>query len=95
MQAMAKKKNRKKHQFKYGHEAANASQAQQVPEQGKDLSAQTKAQAAEAFAVPGYIRGDLVKVATLGSLFIVGQLVLWFIFNRTGLEEQVYRLIEL
>ncbi len=103
---MAKKKNRKKHNFKYASgggvqtvdtksNAAPPSAATSAPPAPAVV---TRPQLAAKTAVGddlSYVGKDLGKISVLATTFIAVELVLWYLFNHTGLGVQVYRLIKL
>jgi hypothetical protein len=92
-----KKKSHKKHQFKYAA-PTKAPSASSSLESGKAVVT-----AARPVTLPtlnyeiknlSLIVKDIRKVVLLGSVFVFLQLVLWGLFEYTGLGEAVYSLIK-
>jgi ribose/xylose/arabinose/galactoside ABC-type transport system permease subunit len=103
---MAKKKHRKKHNFKY----TTPSQVSPAPASATATSGTaaqpSKATAAVRPAAQGgsivanleefsYVKRDLAKVGMLAVGFVALQFVLWYLFEHTGLGNSVYHLIKL
>jgi hypothetical protein len=85
---MAKKKNRKKHQFKYGQQAVLSPMGGLEPQASKG---EIKIQPDDV-SYPSYIRRDLIRVGLLASCFIAGEVLLWVVFNYTEVGGRVYTL---
>lgn len=101
---MAKKKHRKKQNFKYGQTSAavdrplvTASNDTTSTAKGNQLSANLKKIGSEPRESVGFehVKSDVVRVAALAAVFIGVELVLWFLFNHTGLGSATYKLIKL
>lgn len=83
---MAKKKQRKKHRPQ-----------RSTPPQAVDPSPAAQTQPAPiASAQPlGYVMSDIKKIGQLSLIFLAAQLLLWGLFQTTGLGERVYSLFTL
>lgn len=92
---MAKKKSRKKHQFKYA-EPTSAATATPKPAVTSSATSARMATGGLQYQVNNLdlIKGDIRKVAILATSFVLLQLVLWFVFNHTGLGPAVYHLVQ-
>ena len=92
---MAKKKSSKanrKHQFKY------AAPATTVAAPGAKVVSAPSAAASVGAATQrdfSYVLVDLRRTAILGGSLVVFQLILWYLFNHTGLGPSVYNLVKL
>jgi hypothetical protein len=93
---MAKKKSSKanrKHEFKYAAPSATVVVPSAKAASGTSVTA----------AVIGgttqrdfsYVGRDLRRIVLLGSTLILLQLVLWYLFDHTGLGSSVYNLVQL
>lgn len=103
---MAKKKNRKKHNFKYAT-SSGTNRAAAPAEASTPAARQSVTPVAAAAKSPvinknlavgddlSYVTKDLSKVAVLAAAFTALELILWYLFNHTGLGTQVYHLIRL
>jgi hypothetical protein len=90
---MAKKKSSKanrKHQFKYATPATGAS-APATATAGSGASVVAAAGSERDFS---YVISDLRRTALLGGGLIVFQIVLWYLFNHTGLGPSVYNFVK-
>ena len=93
---MSKKKSRKKHQFKYA--APVGSSAVSMGGESSLVATRSTTQPAVLLSSDGeltHIRHDIIKTAYLAAAFICGQLVLWALFNHTGVGAAVYSLVKL
>lgn len=99
---MAKKKARKKHQFKHVRPAGPA--ASGVPAGARNSSAPagtpppaSPARPALASADPAhaYVIGDVRRVVVMATGFVALQVALWYLLNSTELGERLYSLIKL
>ncbi len=93
---MAKKKSRKKHQFKHSAPVASS------PTRAAEPAVVTREPAKSVPPVAAYevenlslIKQDVRKVAVLAAAFVALQAVLWFVFNYTSFGASVYHLIKL
>jgi len=97
---MAKKKHRKKHQFKHS-EAASSPAVSQPPaaQASTPVAPVANAKPAKPTLVVGadfnYVRRDLLKVGVLASGFIIGELALWYLVNHSSFGPALYRLVKL
>jgi hypothetical protein len=99
---MAKKKQSKKHKFKYSEPTSaldGQSFATGTTSGDEKLSATiVKARESKASQPAGrdfsYVVGDLRRILILGSSLVIAELALWFLFSHTGLGSSVYSLIK-
>ncbi len=99
---MSKKKNRKKHQFKHTAPPSvqtEGVQTQAMGQQGSNSKPLAPRKSSNA-ALAGvdnfdYVPGDIKRVAILAFGFITLQMILWYLFNHTGLGAHVYGLVKL
>ncbi|HSH31492.1 MAG TPA: hypothetical protein VK963_02375 [Candidatus Saccharimonadales bacterium] len=101
---MAKKKHRKKHQFKYGavktQPAGGVAGVTVVPPAEKKLTQPRQHQPATAsiqqpLAALNYTKRDVQKTVYFSVGFVVLQLVLWYLFSNTPLGSTVYSLVKI
>jgi hypothetical protein len=88
---MAKKKSSqatRKHQFKYAAPPATVAGSSAKA----SFSTSTNAGNERDFS---YVLVDLRRIALLGGGLVILQLVLWYIFNHTGLGPATYNLVKL
>jgi hypothetical protein len=96
---MAKKKNRKKHQFKHvrpeaasGTMATAEAQAQPKP---KPERTETSTASPKASSELSYVTSDMKRIVLIGSGFGLLQVLLWYLLATTELGDKVYSLIRL
>lgn len=101
---MAKKKNRKKHQFKYaaakprtdtatagmGATAASPGESRPTP----DISKPASRPATQPASDLAYVKRDVRKTVYLSAGFVAFQLLLWYAFTSSPLGPMVYSLIK-
>lgn len=90
-----KKKSHKKHQqFKYATPTAPSVGGEpKRSEAATNKPAASRSYSYEVASLP-LIKKDLRKVIILAGSFVVLQLILWFLFDHTGLGPSIYRVIK-
>jgi hypothetical protein len=100
---MAKKKQGKKHKFKYSTPA--------VPGQSGTVGVDLPKRAATARVQPGihartpvaasgpsrdfsYVGADLRRIGILAACLVALELVIWFVFGHTGVGNAVYQMVQ-
>lgn len=101
---MAKKKKSKKHNFTYGKPGRSAkpvapfakTQAEPAPSKQTAVSPGTPTSVAsyEVAHLPE-IKSDVGRVLVLAVCFVAAQIVLWYLFEHTGLGPHIYNLVKL
>ena len=96
---MAKKKNRKKHSFK-PRQADLVATTEQTSSTTGDISTSVvtkpthKSSQTQGIDL-SYVSSDMKKTAILVAIFLVLELVLWYLFRTTSLGTKAYSLIKL
>ena len=93
---MAKKKQTKKHKFKYAAPATGMAPAALSPVDmtaGEAVVAPQRAIGVVAGRNFAYVGHDLRRVGLLGGGLVAVELILWWAFGHTGLGNEVYNLV--
>ena len=93
---MAKKKQTKKHNFKYAAPATGVTTAVPTPVgtiAGEAVIAPKRAPGVVAGRNFAYVGHDLRRVGLLGGGLVAVELILWWAFGHTGLGNAVYNLV--
>lgn len=99
---MAKKKKTKKHNFAHGRPSQSVAKPDQAmpdkpvkhPARPTVPSGPTAVAAYEVAHLPE-IKADVRRVLVLAVVFVVLELVLWYLLEHTGLGPHVYNLVKL
>lgn len=100
MGAMAKKKQSKKHKFKYAGEVqgVSAPAAASVAARPAQLVRAAQPASVRAAVAMGardfsYVGRDLRRIAVLAAGLVLLELALWYLFSHTGVGNSVYNFI--
>ena len=99
--AMAKKKQSKKHKFKYSEPTnqLRASETLSVPTLKSDgtQNAVLRPPAGRLAGQPtrdfSYVTTDLRRILVLGASLVLAEVLLWYLFGHTGLGSTIYNLV--
>ena len=97
---MAKKKQSKKHKFKYSEPTSQLRPAEIPPPTLKNNGSQTavlRPPVGKAATVQArdfsYVLSDLRRIFILGISLVLAELLLWYLFGHTGLGNSAYNLV--
>jgi hypothetical protein len=97
---MAKKKQSKKHKFKYSEpttELRPADSSLPTLKTGGNQTTVLRPPAGRMAAIQSrdfsYVLSDLKRIFVLGVSLVLAELLLWYLFGHTGLGSTVYNLV--
>jgi hypothetical protein len=92
---MAKKKQTKKHKFKYSEPSsvAPSTATAGVVSVGGDMKAPTSKASASPVRDFSYVTKDMRRISLLVIVLVGIEILLWYLFGHSGAGAAVYRLI--